>query len=88
MDIDIEAIKKRPFLTVTEVGAMLGCSEKTVYRMVERGKLPPPKAVGGGEPRFPHRMIAAWLVWQEYAPECRIDVDAEEDETESRKKPK
>ena len=82
MDWDREAIQKKPFLTVTEVGALLGCDEKTVYRIIERGKLPPPKAIGGGKKVFPHRMIVAWLIWREYAPddvnEVIADIEREE----------
>jgi excisionase family DNA binding protein len=46
------------YLTVADVAALLKLSEKTVYRLAQRGELPGFKA--GGSWRFRRRDIDAW----------------------------
>lgn len=36
---DLEAIKQKDFLTVAEVAKLFGCSNKTIYRMIEANEL-------------------------------------------------
>lgn len=54
--------RRRPpvpeYLTVADVAALLKLSEKTVYRLAQRGELPGFKA--GGSRRFRRRDIDAW----------------------------
>ena len=46
------------YLTVADVAALLKLSEKTVYRLAQRGELPGFKA--GGSWRFRRRDVDAW----------------------------
>lgn len=50
------------YLTVSQVAELLQLSEKTVYRLVQRGKLPGFKA--GGSWRFRRQDINAWATVQ------------------------
>ena len=50
------------YLTVPQVAELLQLSEKTVYRLAQRGKLPGFKA--GGSWRFRRQDIDAWVAQQ------------------------
>lgn len=50
----------RDYLTVADVAALLQLSEKSVYRLAQRGELPGFKA--GGSWRFRRQDIDAWAV--------------------------
>lgn len=45
--------RQESLLSAVEVAELLGCSRKTVYRLVHRGELPPPIHVG---------VLARWSV--------------------------
>jgi excisionase family DNA binding protein len=47
-------------LTVADVAAMLACSTKTVYRLVDRGAIPRPVRLGGML-RWHRAQLERWL---------------------------
>ena len=47
-------------LTVDGVAAMLACSPRTVYRLSDRGRIPPPVRLGGLV-RWPNATIEKWV---------------------------
>jgi len=51
-----------PYLTVSEVAAMLTCSEPTVRRRIRAGDLPAVQLGGAGSAvRVPRAALEAWL---------------------------
>lgn len=48
-----------PFLNIKEVARLFGVSEKTVYRLLNKGELPGIKI--GGQWRFNHKEVESWL---------------------------
>lgn len=47
-------------LTVQDMAAILNCSARTVYRLVDSGKMPPPCRLGGLV-RWSRAAIDAWI---------------------------
>ena len=47
-------------LTATGVAAMLVCSPRTVYRLVDAGRIPPPVKIGGMV-RWPRESLEQWI---------------------------
>ncbi len=47
-------------LTATGVAAMLACSPRTVYRLVDAGRIPPPAKIGGMV-RWPRELLEQWI---------------------------
>jgi excisionase family DNA binding protein len=52
--------KPAVMLTVADVAAMLACSTKTVYRLVDRGAIPRPVRLGGML-RWHRAQLERWL---------------------------
>jgi excisionase family DNA binding protein len=55
-------------LSVQAVARMLGCSSRHVYRLADRGAMPPPVKLGALV-RWPRAAIEAWVA--EGCPSCR-----------------
>lgn len=55
-------------LTVDGVAALLACSPRTVYRLADRGQMPPPVRLGALV-RWPRDVIDAWVA--DGCPHCR-----------------
>lgn len=53
---------RRPacMLTVKEVAAILKCSPRTVYRLADAGKMPPPCRLGAMV-RWPCAVVESWI---------------------------
>ena len=49
-----------PMLTVTDVAAMLACSPRSVYRLADAGRIPPPVRIGGLV-RWPWAALEKWI---------------------------
>ena len=49
-----------PMLTVTGVAKMLACSPRSVYRLADAGRIPPPVRIGGLV-RWPRAMLEQWI---------------------------
>ena len=54
--------KRRKLMTIREVARYLSLSEKTVYRLIQAGKLPAAKI--GGQWRFDQKMLDDWVAEQ------------------------
>lgn len=55
-------------LTICQVAAILNCSPRTVYRLVDAGRVPPPHRLGSLL-RWNPAAIEAWIA--EGCPPCR-----------------
>ena len=60
--------KAQAFLMIDEVAAVLRCSERTVHRLVDAGRIPPPFRFGGLA-RWHAAIFEAWLA--SGCPSCR-----------------
>jgi len=49
-----------PMLTPDEVAGLLGCSKRTVRRLVAKGHMPEPVRIGSLI-RWPREVIATWI---------------------------
>ena len=56
---------------VDEVARMLACSARTVYRLADRGRIPPPVRLGAMV-RWSRAGIESWI--DERCPDCRKKV--------------
>ena len=48
-------------LTATGVAAMLACSPRTIYRLVDAGRIPGPVRIGGMV-RWPRKLLEQWIL--------------------------
>ena len=55
-----EAMSEALMLTVDRVAAMLDCSERHVYRLEERGQMPPAVRLGACV-RWPRKSVEDWI---------------------------
>ena len=49
-----------PMLTATGVAKMLACSPRSVYRLADAGRIPPPVRIGGLV-RWPRAALEQWI---------------------------
>ncbi len=49
-----------PMLTVDGVAKMLACSPRSVYRLADAGRIPPPVRIGGLV-RWPRALLEQWI---------------------------
>ena len=49
-----------PMLTVDGVAKMLACSPRSIYRLADAGRIPPPVRIGGLV-RWPRTMLEQWI---------------------------
>ena len=57
----VHAEARRPgMLTVHDVARMLNCSVRTVYRLVDTGRMPRPVKLGGMV-RWPREAVESWI---------------------------
>ena len=49
-----------PWLRLPEVEREVGLGRSTIYRWMGEGRFPPPKALGGGQVRWPLSVVKAW----------------------------
>ena len=49
-----------PMLTVDGVAALLACSPRSIYRLADAGRIPPPVRIGGLV-RWPRAMLEKWI---------------------------
>ena len=59
----MERMAEKPYLTVEEVARRFGVNVTTVYRLVQRGKLPAFKI--GNQWRFSDRRLEEWVADRE-----------------------
>ena len=50
----------QPMLTATGVAKMLACSARSVYRLADAGRIPPPVRIGGLV-RWPRAALEKWI---------------------------
>ena len=55
-------------LTAKDVGRLLSCSRRTVYRLADARRIPPPVKLGALS-RWPRQVIEQWIA--EGCPPCR-----------------
>jgi len=66
---NVEGNARAPaMLTVDEVAAMLRCSARTVYRLADAGRIPPPCRLGGLV-RWNAAAVESWI--GQGCPDCR-----------------
>ena len=58
-----------PMLTVTGVADMLACSPRSIYRLADAGRIPPPVRIGGLV-RWPRAVLEKWI-----AEGCPVPVE-------------
>lgn len=85
-------VPDKPLLSLDEVKVCVGYSVRTIRRWVAEGKFPRPKKIAGGGRKWSNMAVAAWLLWQEYAPdpasgEVLDDLD-DDDDDEPEEKPR
>ena len=56
----VEDRRPAAMLTVEEVAAILKCSPRTVYRLADAGKVPPPCRLGALV-RWPANVVQSWI---------------------------
>ena len=49
-----------PMLTVDGVAKMLACSPRSIYRLADAGRIPPPVRIGGLV-RWPRAVLEQWI---------------------------
>ena len=49
-----------PMLTATGVAKMLACSPRSIYRLADAGRIPPPVRIGGLV-RWPRAALEQWI---------------------------
>ena len=50
----------QPMLTVDGVAKMLACSPRSIYRLADAGRIPPPVRIGGLV-RWPRAALEQWI---------------------------
>ena len=59
-DINPNLPPQPPMLTASGVAAMLACSPRSIYRLADAGRIPPPVRIGGLV-RWPRAMLEQWI---------------------------
>jgi excisionase family DNA binding protein len=59
-DCGADSERLAPMLTVQDVAGILKCSARTVYRLVDAGRMPPPCRLGALV-RWPAAAIESWV---------------------------
>jgi len=59
-------------LTIDDLAALLGCSRRTVHRLIERGRVPKPCRFGSLL-RWPRAQVDEWVA--RGCPDCRSGIN-------------
>lgn len=62
----------KALLTIDDLAALLGCSRRTVHRLIERGRVPKPCRFGSLL-RWPRAQVDAWVA--RGCPDCRGGIN-------------
>ena len=57
------------YLTYKDVSQMIGCHERTIRRLVEKGEFPAPVKITGHARRFKRSLVQEWIDTREDEPE-------------------
>jgi len=55
-----EPVKQAPLMDVNDIARVLRCSARTVYRLADSGRIPPPVKLGSLS-RWPRHVIEQWI---------------------------
>jgi len=58
----VKSLRDHPsaLMSVTELAELLKCSPRHIYRLSDRGTMPPPVRIGGLV-RWPRRLVEDWI---------------------------